>query len=60
MNAALYEPSNVQIEDGFEYGDWRDQCISDKLNEEYFNPRISLFSHQIEKGKLLRTFTSIF
>ena len=58
--AVSFELADVQIEDGFEYGDWRDECISDKLNGECFNQRISLFSTHFDKGRWPHTFVSIF
>ena len=59
-DVSSFDVSDVQIEDGFEYGDWRDECMSDKLNEECFNPRISLLNNQFDKGRLPQTSISIF
>ena len=51
INTTSFEVSGVRIEDGFEYGDWRDKCIDDKLNDEFFNSTKSLFSNQFDNGR---------
>ena len=60
INATSFDVSGVRIEDGFEYGDWRDKCIDDKLNDEFFNSTKSLFSNQFDNGRRRQTFISIY
>ena len=49
----LFGPPNVQNEDGFEFGDWRDQWTFDKMFDDCFNERISLYDQKINKSKHL-------
>ena len=59
INVSTIGLSDAKIEDGFEYGDWRDQWVSDTLYSQFINTKISIFGHQINKGRLSRRFTSI-
>ena len=52
---SAFKNSDLNIEDGFEFGDWRDQCITDKSYDECFSPRKSFYEDQDKIGKLLQT-----
>ena len=50
--SSAFKNSDVKIEDGFEFGDWRDQCITDKSYDELFSPRKSSYDSQNRIGWL--------
>ena len=50
--------SGLQIEDGFQYGDWRDQWVSDTQYDDCFTAKISLIDNRISKSKSSHTFTA--
>ena len=54
-----FDFSDFRIQDGFKFGDWRDQWIIDKSFDELFSARKNLFENQDFKGKLLHIFNSI-
>ena len=60
IDVTSFRVLDIKIEDGFEYGDWRDQWMSDKLYEQVFNPEISLYDDQTNTSKWLLVFIQIF
>ena len=49
---------DFRTEDGFKFGDWRDQCTIDGSFDELFSARKNLFENQDCKGRLLHIFNS--
>ena len=50
---------DFRTENGFKFGDWRDQCTTDKSFDELFSARKNLIENQDFKGRLLHIFNSI-
>ena len=52
--------SDFRIQDGFKFGDWRDQWVTDKSFDDWFSARKSLLENQDWIGRLLQIFDPIF
>ena len=55
-----FDFSDFRIQDGFKFGDWRDQWIIDKSFDEWFSARKNMFENQDCIGRLLQILNSSF